>query len=164
MLVWNKIFRVPSSMKDDPKPPNSPPFLELNTERPVLLIGFLGGLLALTAGIMFFSIILNMCIIITIYIFAGNVVLCSNKSVISLIYYDFSLLIGYLNSVCLLLWDRSVTHATGLVTKTANNLVKDSILKFLVNGLQILCFLSGATASSFMVGAHRTFMGGRQYR
>jgi uncharacterized membrane protein YoaK (UPF0700 family) len=37
------------------------------------------------------------------------------------------------------------------------------MVKFWINSLQILCFLVGATTSSFMVGAHRRFLGGRQY-
>mmetsp|Transcript_9374 Transcript_9374/g.12297 ORF Transcript_9374/g.12297 Transcript_9374/m.12297 type:complete len:256 (+) Transcript_9374:139-906(+) len=89
------------------------------SKRPVLLVGLIGGLLALTAG--------------------------------------------YLNAICLLFWDRSVTHATGLLTKTSTNILMDSLTDFFINLLQLCCFLMGAITSSSMVGAHRKFVGGLQY-
>lgn len=70
---------------------------------------------------------------------------------------------GFLNALCLVLWDRGVTHVTGLITRTSINAIHDSLIKFLVNLLQLFCFLTGATISSFMVGAHRRFLGGYQY-
>jgi hypothetical protein len=49
--MLKKIYSSLKEVKEDPKKIPSPPFFELPTARPVLLISLIGGLLALTAGI-----------------------------------------------------------------------------------------------------------------